>query len=508
MDGDGDGIGDLQGVRSKLDYLSWLGIDAVWLTPVFQSPMKDFGYDISDYKDVDPVFGSLSDLDALLAEAHRLNMKVILDLVPNHTSDQHPWFLAARSSRNDPKRDWYIWHDPAPDGGPPNNWRSNLGTPAWEFDPDTGQYYYHAFLKEQPDLNWRNPEVRDAMFDVMRFWMDRGFDGFRVDVIWQLIKDAQFRDNPPAQLSEEGMMGRGAQLPTYTRDRPEVHDVISGMRAVVDEYNDRVLIGEIYLPLERLVAYYGSDAGSELHLPFNFQLLFVPWSAAEVAGLVNRYEATIPEHGWPSWVLGNHDQPRIATRLSPDQARVAAMLLLTLRGTPTLYYGDELGMTNVEIPAGATRDRFDLETPGMGRDAARTPMQWSAAKHAGFSTATPWLPVAPNAADVNVEVLSRDETSILSLHRRLLQLRRQEPALAAGDYRFVGADGAFVFARSAGGETVVVALNLTDAPKVASLPPDTRWRLLLSTHLDREDEAPSQEVPLRANEGVILRQVP
>ena len=348
QDSNGDGIGDLAGIVQRLPYLTELGVDAIWLSPIFRSPMADFGYDISDYTDIDPLFGSLEDFDALLAAAHAQGLRVILDLVPNHTSDQHPWFKQSRASTRSSRRDWYIWRDPAENGGPPNNWPSVFDGSAWEYDCATGQYYYHAFLAAQPDLNWRNADVRSAIYEVMRFWLRRGVDGFRVDVIWHLIKDEHFRDNPPNPNFREGDPPHHCVVPLYTADRPEVHDIIAEMRRVTDEFTDRVLIGEIYLPLERLVAYYGRDL-SGVHLPFNFSLLSTSWRAPAIARLINEYEAALPSGGWPNWVLGNHDQARIASRVGHDQAKIAAMLLLTLRGTPTIYYGDEIGMNQVAM---------------------------------------------------------------------------------------------------------------------------------------------------------------
>jgi alpha-glucosidase len=391
QDSNGDGVGDLRGIVQRLPYLSDLGVDALWLSPIFPSPMADFGYDIADYVDIDPLFGSVADLDALIEAAHARRIKVLLDLVPNHTSDRHPWFVESRSSRDNPKRDWYIWRDPRPEGGPPTNWMSEFGGSAWEYDPLTRQCYYHAFLKQQPDLNWRNPKVRSAIHDVMRFWLRRGIDGFRVDVIWHLIKDDQFRDNPLNLDFREGLPPHRRLIPLYTADRPEVHDVISQMRRAIDEFDERVLIGEIYLPIERLVAYYGVDL-SGTHLPFNFALLNAPWNARHIARLIDEYEAALPHGGWPNWVLGNHDRSRIASRIGREQIRVAAMLLLTLRGTPTIYYGEEIGMAQVSIPPERVQDPFEKNVPGLGRDGCRTPMEWSSEPHAGFSTVDSWLP--------------------------------------------------------------------------------------------------------------------
>jgi alpha-glucosidase len=505
QDTNGDGVGDLAGVIERLDYLVWLGVDAVWLSPIYPSPMADFGYDVSDYTSVDPVFGSLDDLERLVREAHARRIRVILDFVPNHTSDVHPWFVESRRSRVNPKRDWYIWRDAAPGGGPPNNWLSNFGGSAWAWDAATAQYYYHAFLEAQPDLNWRNPDVQDAMLDVMRFWLDRGVDGFRVDVIWGLVKDDLFRDNPPNPDYDRSLPPHYQQLATYTTDRPEVHEVIRRMRRVLDEYPDRVMVGEIYLPVERLVTYYGAD-DDEVHLPFNFQLIRMTWHARTVADAVARYESLLPPHGWPNWVLGNHDRPRIASRVGPAQARVAAMLLLTLRGTPTLYYGDELGMQDVVIPPDRVQDRFEKNLPGLGfgRDPFRTPMPWSAdAPGAGFTSGRPWLPVGGDVDAVNVAGERQDPASILWLHRRLLALRRAEPALSVGTYAPLPApEGVLCYAREHEGRRLVVALNFTSRPQAIGPPPGGRT-ILLSTHLDRHGEV-GGELRLRGDEGVVI----
>src|SRR5262249_8138852 len=388
QDSDGDGVGDLRGITARLPYLVELGIDAIWISPIFPSPMVDFGYDVANYVDIDPLFGTLADFDALLAQAHNLGLKVVLDLVPNHTSDQHAWFVESRSSRDNAKRDWYLWRDGGPRGAEPNNWLSQFGGRAWELDRHPGQYYYHAFFKQQPDLNWRNPQVRQAIYDAMRFWLRRGVDGFRIDVLWHLIKDDQFRDNPINPNFAPGRPPHESLIPLYTTDRPEMEDVLAEMRAVVEEFGERLLIGEIYLPLERLVAYYGRDLRG-VHLPFNFSLLTSSWQAATLARLIEEYERALPKGGWPNWVLGNHDWPRIAGRIGPDQARTAAMLLLTLRGTPTIYSGDEIGMPHAKIPSGRIRDPFEKLVPGLGlgRDGGRTPMQLGGTEHAGVSTA-------------------------------------------------------------------------------------------------------------------------
>ena len=474
QDSNGDGIGDLGGIRARLDHLVSLGVDAIWISPIYPSPMADFGYDISDFCGVDPRFGTLDGFDALVQEAHARGLKLILDFVPNHTSDRHPWFVQSRSARSDPRRDWYIWRDPAPGGGPPNNWLSNFGGPAWAFDATTGQYYCHSFLKEQPDLNWRNPEVRAAMYEVLRFWLRRGVDGFRVDVLSQIIKDAQFRDNPPNPDFAPGQDPFFRWLMLYNTDLPEVQPIVAEMRRVVDAFSDarssRVLIGELYLPLPRLVAYYGLNAAGVLEgvqLPFNFQLISTEWQAARIDRFVRDYEAALPAGAQPNWVLGNHDRPRIASRVGPQMARLAAMLLLTLRGTPTLYYGDEIGMTDVPIPADEVQDPFEKNKPGMGlgRDPERTPMQWSAAEHAGFTAGTPWLRPAADWPTNNVEAQSHDAGSMLALYRRLIALRRAQPALNRGNFEALETGGeVLAYARNDEGQRLVVLLNFGTTP--------------------------------------------
>lgn len=511
QDSDGDGTGDLPGIIERLDYLQWLGVQAIWLSPFYPSPMADFGYDVADYCNVDPLFGTLHDFDRLVAGAHARGLKVIIDYVPNHSSDLHPWFIESKSSRDNPKRDWYIWRDPAPEGRPPNNWQSLFGGPAWELDPATGQYYLHSFLKEQPDLNWRNPEVKAAMFDALRFWMDRGVDGFRVDVIWLLIKDDQFRDNPPnpdhdpnAPLAENRYY---SDIPLYSQNRPEVHEVIREMRAVLDEYPDRVLIGEIYLPFDQLVQYYGRDGLAECQLPFNFHLVIRPWSARGFAEAIHEYESLLPEGAWPNWVLGNHDQPRVATRAGVAQTRVAQMMLLTLRGTPTMYYGDEIGMDDVDIPADRLVDPQGLDGPKHSRDPERTPMQWDGSEHAGFSTASPWLPVAGDAARVNVAVEQEDSTSVLSFVHQLIALRQSTPALAIGGYAGFVADGdVLAYVRSHEGERYLIALNLGHGTQRLDLGvTGYHGEVVLGTHGDRAGDRIAATVVLRPDEGIIAR---
>ncbi len=507
MDSNGDGVGDLGGIRSKLDYLQWLGVDAIWISPIFPSPMADFGYDISNYTDIDPLFGTLKEFDALLADAHRRDLKILLDYVPNHTSDRHPWFIEARSSRSSAKRDWYIWRDPAPGGGPPNNWRSNFGGGAWEWDETTGQYYYHAFLKEQPDLNWRNPEVQEAMLNVLRFWLDHGVDGFRVDVMHHMLKDTEFRDNPPNPAFKPGMSPYRELLTTYTADLPEVQQIVAQMRSVVEEYDDRMLVGEIYLPVERLMAYYGAS-GKGAHLPFNFQLIGLPWKARDIAAAVERYEALLPAYAWPNWVLGNHDKSRVATRVGAAQAPVAAMLLLTLRGTPTMYYGDEIGMHDVSISPGQVQDPYEKNIPGLGlgRDPERTPMQWSAEEKSSFTEGQPWLPLADDYKTINVATEREEAASLLNLYRRLIELRRTEAALSVGDIAPLPTkNDLMAYVRKTEDRRLLIVLNLGANPRTFNMADlRSRGRLLLSTRFDREPEVFADALRLRADEGVIV----
>ena len=511
QDTNGDGIGDLKGVARRLGYLAGLGIDAIWISPIYPSPMADFGYDVADYCGVDQRFGTLADFDDLLAQAHARGIKVLLDFVPNHTSDLHSWFIESRSARDNPKRDWYLWRDRARDGGPPNNWISDFGGPAWEWDEATGQFYYHAFLKEQPDLNWRHPAVRTAMYDAMRFWFDRGVDGFRIDVLWHLIKAPDFPDNPanPDYRPTMGEMHRVLQR--HSADQPEVHEIAADMRAIADDYGatergERVLIGEIYLPVDRLMHYYGRDQAG-VHLPFNFQLVEAPWRARALATLIANYEAALPPGGWPNWVLGNHDRSRVATRLGQAQARVAAMLLLTLRGTPTLYYGDELGLADVAIPRAMVRDPRELREPGLdlGRDPVRTPMPWDGSEYAGFTAAKPWLPLNADWPSRNVARMTEEPHSILTLYRRLLAIRRAHSALSIGDFALLDSEGdVLAYRRGHGAEQLIVALNLGGQPHLLALPDwAIQIRLLLST-VDDAVAATDGTLMLRENEGVIL----
>lgn len=496
QDSNGDGVGDLDGILQRLDYLVWLGVDAIWISPIYPSPMADFGYDVADYCGIDPLFGTMEDFDRLLAEVHRRGLKMILDFVPNHTSDQHPWFLESRSSRENPKRDWYLWRDE------PNNWLSNFGGSGWEWDEITRQYYYHSFLKQQPDLNWRNPAVQAAMFDVLRFWLQRGVDGFRVDVMWLMIKDDQFRDNPPNPGYRPGQPSSHRLLPLYNSNRPEIHDLVARMRAVVDEFPERVLIGEIYLPVEQLMSYYGTDLKGA-NLPFNFHLLQCAWTAEAVKQVISDYYSALPKGAWPNWVLGNHDNARIATRVGRSEAPVAAMLLLTLPGTLTLYYGEEIGMTNVPIPPEQVQDPAEKNEPGLGlgRDPERTPMPWNVSPSAGFTTGRPWLPIGDHEA-VNVAALKHDPASILQLYRSLISLRRSNLTLVNGALQSVTVErNVLSYQRIDDKQRILVLLNLSLNSETMTVESGT---ILASTYLDRVGQEVSSLIDMRASEGLII----
>jgi alpha-glucosidase len=500
QDTNADGIGDLNGIASRLHHLVELGADAIWLSPIFTSPMADFGYDVADYCGIDRIFGTLEDFDRLVTAIHEHGLKLILDFVPNHSSDQHPWFIESRSSILSARRDWYIWRDPKPNGGPPNNWLSEFGGPAWTFDEASGQYYYHAYLPQQPDLNWRNEAVRAAMLDVLRFWLERGVDGFRVDAIHHLFEDAQLQDNPANPAWRVGMSPARRLIRRFTMDQPEVHDAIREMRQVADGYADRLLIGEAYLPIDRLMAYYGENLAG-FQLPFNFHLISTPWRPGAIVGLIESYERALPPGAWPNWVLGNHDRSRVATRLGTDQARVAAMLLLTLRGTPTIYQGEELGMQDVPISPSQVQDPWEKNVPGLGlgRDPVRSPLPWSDEPHGGFSTAEPWLPVDTETT-ASCERQRNDPASMLSLYRSLLQLRRAEPVLAMGSYRTLACtDSVLVYQREQSGRRLRVVLNMSGS--FQPLPSEVAaGRVLLST----KGTLSGSNDRLRPNEGLVL----
>jgi len=494
-DTDGDGVGDLRGIVEHLDHLAWLGIDGLWLNPTFPSPNADWGFDVADYRGVHPELGTLEDLDKLVARAGELGIRVLLDLVPNHTSDEHPWFRE--------RRDFYVWRE-GRDGGPPNNWLSVFGGPAWTRDDATGLWYLHNFDPKQPDLDWWNEAVREEFDDIIRFWLDRGIAGFRIDVAHGIVKDRELRDNPEATADDIVHFQRLGQRPVFSMNRPEVHDVLRRWRTVADPY-DAVLIGETYVhDVETLVRFYGNGV-DELHLAFNFVFLLAEFGVATLAPIVAETEAKLPQHAWPVWTLGNHDITRYPTRWAggdPGVARCLLMLLLTLRGTPVLYYGDELAMPETEIPPERILDPEARRDPRgqAGRDGARTPMPWSDAPGLGFTAAgvEPWLPFGEGAG-LSVEAQRADRASVLWLCRDLIALRRSEPDLRTGAYAEVRtADDVWVYQR---GDAFLVALNLGAAPAIVP----TNGTIALCTRRERDGEAVEGTLALGPGEGAVVR---
>jgi alpha-glucosidase len=486
-DSNGDGVGDLAGILGRLDYLEWLGVDGIWLNPVMPSPNADWGYDVADYCDVHPELGDLETLDALVGDAGRREIRILLDIVPNHTSDRHAWFQDSRSSRDAEHRDWYVWAD-GRDGEPPNNWRSVFGGPAWTFDEQTGQWYLHNFLAEQPDLNWWNPAVRDAFDDILRFWFDRGIAGFRIDVAHGIVNDRELRDDPPDPEHPDRLQ------PVYSMNRPEVHDVFRRWRKICGEYDpERVLVGETHV-LDPVVmaSYYGN--GDELQLTFNFAFVYAPFDPASLRDVLERTEAAIPEGGWPVWTLSNHDVVRFPTRwCDGDEAKVrcALLVLLTLRGTPVLYYGDELGLEQQDIPEEAREDM-------AGRDGARTPMPWSDEDGRGFTEpgVEPWLPFG---SGLGVAAQRDDPGSVLSLARDLLAIRRERTDLRQSPYASLPSpDGVWAWGR---GDRYAVAANLGEAEVVVE---GLRGKMLICTSRERDGEQVQAGLRLRPFEGALL----
>jgi alpha-glucosidase len=506
FDSNGDGIGDLPGLINKLDYVQRLGAQAVWLSPIFPSPWADAGYDISDFCGVHPQLGTVEDFDRLVTQAHRRDVRIILDWPINHTSDQHPWFQDARSGRVSRYRNWYLWADPKLDGSPPNNWLSVFGGSAWTLDDESGQYYFHAFLPQQPDLNWRNPEVSAAIYDAMRCWLARGVDGFRIDAVDMLLENADLPDNPPNPHFDPSGPLDAAVFQVHNRNQPGVHQHIAALRSVCDEFGERVLLGEVYTSPEDLARYIGSPEQPELHLPLNPQLLDQRWGAEAIASAVSRYVQALPPHGWPTWAWSNHDFHRLAERAQGEELRLAAMLLLTLRGTPLIYYGEEIGMGDVDITPDVAEDPQGRSQPTRNRDVARTPMQWSSAPHAGFTTGIPYLPVGGNFAQVNVESQERNARSLLALYRRLVALRRAEPVLLDGiQTPIVYRPPLLLFRREGRGRRLMIVINMAGDNQSFDFSDVARQaRLLLSSYLDRDNESSQQVVRLRSKEGVIL----
>jgi alpha-glucosidase len=483
-DSNGDGIGDLAGIREKIDYFTELGVDAIWLSPINTSPMLDFGYDVSDYRGIDPIFGSMADFDALLAELHERRIKVMLDLVVNHTSHLHPWFIESRSSRDNAKRDWYIWHE-GKKGQLPNNWQSVFGGPAWEWDEATQSHYHHSFLKEQPELNWRNPEVKQAVFGEIEFWLKKGVDGFRLDVVNLYYKDDQFRDNPLRLWGWKYPRPYEFQTHIYDMSRPEMHPLLKDMRQLLDKYH-AAAVGEVMVDFSgdpALAASYLGD-NDQLHLTFDFTLLYQKWDAAAMATALRNWFNACGDN-WPTLVFNNHDQDRSYTRYAKNsesdaRAKILAALLLTAKGTPFLYYGDEIGMKNGRISRAELRDPVGIRfwPLTVSRDPARTPMLWDNSTHAGFSTGKPWLPVNDDAGARNLAVQKEDADSIWRWHQQLLALRKQHAALRLGDWKEIyGGKNVLAYRRTHAGKAIDVFLNFSNGP--VALPP-VEGKVLLS----------------------------
>ncbi len=496
-----NGLGDLPGITARLDYFKNLGVDALWLSPFYSTPDADFGYDISNHVDVDPRFGSLKDFDTLIEKSHKRGIRIILDLVLNHVSDQHPWFQQSRVDSTNPKQDWFIWQDSIP-----NNWESVFGGKAWTYDEKRGQYYYHMFLKEQPDVNWRNPEVRKAQMDVLRFWLERDVDGFRLDVFNVYFKDEQLRNNPP----KWGRRAFERQHHLYDGDQPEMESVLKEMRDILDEYPERYAVGETFLATrEKIIRYNGTD---KLHAAFDFEFLWSKYKPEKFLKAINNWENLAEEaQMFPNYVLSNHDAPRPATRYAKneDDARIKVIMamLLTMRGTPFLYYGDEIGMRDISLKRSEIMD-----PPGKkywpfnkGRDGCRSPMQWDDSINAGFSTEKPWLPVHPNYKKRNVSVQQEDESSIFNFTREIIALRKDNKTLRHGELIPFSAvpDDVMAYLRQRDDEEILVLLNFSKKEKKVALPQKS-WQILFSKN--REGEA-DEEIILLPHEVLLLKNI-
>lgn len=510
QDSNGDGIGDLRGIQQRLPYLRELGIDAIWISPFFKSPMADFGYDVSDYRDIDPIFGTMDDFDAMLKTANDLNIRIIVDFVPNHSSNEHPWFLESRSSHDNPKRDWYIWRDPKPDGSPPNNLVGFFGGSVWTFDEQTGQYYLHMFLEEQPDLNWRNPEVVTAMNDVLHFWLQKGVAGFRLDAITILIKQEPLHDLPEDALTATGLdlLLRLNQM----HNQPELHDILRDFRTILDSYDgERILIAETNAgSFEELVGFYGENLDG-IQLPMNLRTLNLEWDAKLVAESITEYFASLPHGATPNFVFGNHDQPRLVNRFGEANHRSANMLLLTLWGAPTMYYGDELGMSDGHILPEQRQDPFvgEAGNVGSGRDPERTPMQWDSSPNAGFTDedVTPWLPINTTFQS-NVAEQEANPQSTLNFCKQLLEIRHESDALRFGSIQFMDspADDLLIYERKIDEEHLLVIINFEGNSHTLDLSALTDNAIvLLSSKMDNPENSDSANFAIRPHESLLLK---
>ncbi|HVX58315.1 MAG TPA: alpha-amylase family glycosyl hydrolase [Candidatus Saccharimonadales bacterium] len=510
-DANDDGIGDLKGITEKLDYLAGkpdsLGVNAIWLSPFYPSPMADMGYDVCDYQNVDPTFGNLEDFDVLVEESHRRGIRVFIDFVPNHTSDQHSWFKESRSSKDNPYRDWYIWRPAREDGSLPNNWLSVFGGSVWQFDKETNEYYLHTFMKQQPDLNWDNPKVREAMKDNMRFWLARGVDGFRIDAVSWLSKDPQLRDDPLNPMYHQDEDHYLELVHNFSCEGPKLFDYLNEMVDVCAEFGNRFMITEAYPDVPGEISHY-LNYYEKLHhnlcAPFNFECISFPWDALSYRGFIDKFQESILPGQPPIYVMGNHDKPRLATRLGRPAARTAAMLLLTLPGIPFIYYGDELGMNNVKLDDNHA-DAKDSSHEVTRRYVARTPMQWSNDKNAGFSKEKPWLPPSADYKEYNVQAESTDKASFFYLYKKLIEFRKESPALRFGTYRSIDlSSDVFGFVRELNMERFTVVLNFSDQEQEVHSKA-LKGSVVFSTYLDEEFHGEVKDkIKLRPNEGVVI----
>lgn len=517
-DSNGDGFGDLNGIISKLDYLVDLGVDAIWLTPIYPSPDDDYGYDTTDHCGIDPRYGTMQDFDLLVKEVHQRGIRIIMDIVLAYTSDQHPWYVESRKSRDNPYHDYYLWRDPAPGGKVPNNWLSIFGGKAWEYVPELGQYYFHFFYKPQPDPNWRNPKVRKAQLDVFKFWLARDVDGFRLDVFNLYFKDDQFRNNPPVTKSNrppglEALRPFGWQDHTYDFDRPEVMPVLKEIRSILDAKPGSYAVGETLVPTATKAAgYCGPD---RLHQAFNFKLLECPWNARRFLGATLDWENALGGN-WPNNVLSNHDRKRIAERYARGEddgrLKVAAALLMTLRGTVFIYYGDEIGMRDVHLKRSELLDPMGVHywPVNAGRDGCRSPMQWDGSGNAGFSKAKPWLKVHPDGAARNVAAQQKDPRSLFHFYRKMINCRKEHPALLEGDFIPLTKEPKEILAylRRSGDETVMVILNFSVGSRKLKLDAGIagyKWEILVSTHERQEITFVDNAIVLSGDEALVLK---
>ncbi|MEO8691739.1 MAG: alpha-amylase family glycosyl hydrolase [Candidatus Saccharimonas sp.] len=516
QDSNGDGVGDIRGIIDRLDYIrgykASLGIDAIWLSPIYTSPMADMGYDVSNYTNVDPLFGSLDDFKQLIADAHTRNINVMLDFVPNHTSEQHPWFIESRSSRTNDKRDYYVWRDAKPDGSMPNNWLSIFGGPAWAWDEGRQQFYLHTFLKEQPDLNWDNPMVRDEMKRIIRFWMDLGVDGMRADAVRWMSKDPEFRDDPIDPTWRNDSHDKfGSLIHKYSRFWLNLFPYLRELTDIIAEYDNRIMIFEDYpdpnlSTREQYQGFYRINP--DVSMPFNFEGIHLDFNAESFRHFVTDFQGMLdPKQHLPVYCFGNHDQPRMVSRYEgEDQARLVAMMQLTLPGLPVVYYGDELGMPNTRIEPEDIRDisAFSSGDISLSRDPSRTPMQWHKGPFAGFSDTKPWLPVGDSIRFHNVETATHEPDSMLSLYKRLLKLRANYEIFRKGSFEAFGEaeSDVFVYARRFEEEHIFIALNFENKSRVVKLP--HRGRVLCSTHPVDYPDMDEDTVNLRPFEGVVI----